>query len=380
MKIALVHDQLQEFGGAERVFVTLKEIYPQADIFTSFYSPEKLGIHAGLFKNWKVHTSWAQNIPGFKRLISPLRFLTPLIWESFDFKGYDLVISSSGGHMCKGIITRPETTHICYLHHQPRYLYYYETAIEWQKYLPVKIYGHLINHDLRMWDYLSSQRVDYFIANSKETKSRIAKFYRRDAEVIYPPVDIPTDKYVGHTGSKPHLSDKYYVTVSRLARAKHIEILIEAANEAKFNLKIVGTGRDEAYLRNIAGPTVEFMGGISDEDFPLTVGNAEAFLFASVDDEFGIAPAEAMGYGLPVIAFASGGVPEVVDDDLNGFLYRELSPASLIEAVRKFEHLNESQMNTFRIEARRKAESFKKNVFKEKIENFVAHHKNARTS
>ena len=383
MKIALVHDQLQEFGGAERVLVALKEIYPDADVFTSLYSPDKLGIHAKLVADWNIQTSWAQTVPGMKRFISPLRFITPLIWESFDFKGYDLVISSSGGHMCKGIITRPETLHICYLHHQPRYLYYYETAVEWQKYLPVKIYGHLINHNLRLWDYLSSQRVDRFIANSEETKKRIAKFYRRDSEVVYPPVTLPTDHYVKHSGpehTKSHLSDKYYVTVSRLARAKHIEILIEAANKDKFNLKIIGRGRDEERLRQMAGPTVEFLGAITDEALPLTIGNAEAFLFASVDEEFGIAPVEAMGYGLPVIAFASGGVPEVVDDEVNGFLYHELSADSLLSALRKFKSLHKGAQEDMRRHARAKAESFGKRVFKEKMEKFVSSHLNARTA
>ena len=190
-KIALVHDQLQEFGGAERVLVALKKIFPQADIFTSFFNPKTLKTHKEKFSHWPIFTSWADKISLLKKFYSPFRFITPWLWESFDFSSYDLVISSSGSYMAKGIITRPETLHICYLHHPPRYLYYYETAIEWQKYLPIRVYGHLINHYLRQWDYLSSQRVDYFIANSKETQKRIEKFYRRKATIIYPPVNIP---------------------------------------------------------------------------------------------------------------------------------------------------------------------------------------------
>ena len=134
MKIAIVHDQLQEFGGAERVLVSLIRIFPEADVFTSFYNPNSLGIHAPLFRNKRIHTSWADKIPFLKKLYSPLRFITPLIWESFDFSSYDLVISSSGSYMSKGIVTKPGTKHVCYLHHPPRYLYNYETAIEWQKY------------------------------------------------------------------------------------------------------------------------------------------------------------------------------------------------------------------------------------------------------
>src|SRR5437762_2356579 len=134
MKIAIVHDQLQEFGGAERVLVALKKIYPEADVYTSFYNPEALGVHRRHFEGWNIITSWAQNVPFLNKLYSPLRFITPLIWESMNFRGYDLVISSSGSYMCKGVVTKPDTVHICYLHHPPRYLYGYETAVEWQKY------------------------------------------------------------------------------------------------------------------------------------------------------------------------------------------------------------------------------------------------------
>ena len=133
MKIALVHDQLQEFGGAERVLVSLKKIFPESHVFTSFYNPKSLGSHAQKFKDWKIITSWADKVPFLKKIYSPLRFITPLIWESFDFSKYDLVISSSGAYMSKGAITKPKTLHISYIHHQPKYLYYYETPTQWQK-------------------------------------------------------------------------------------------------------------------------------------------------------------------------------------------------------------------------------------------------------
>ena len=140
MKIAIVHDQLREFGGAERVLVALKEIYSQADVFTSTFDLNSLGEHREIIKHWNVHVSWFGKIPLINRLYSPLRFLTPLIWESFDFSKYDLVISSTGSWMCKGVITKKPTIHISYIHHPPRYLYGYETAIEWQKHLLIKIY------------------------------------------------------------------------------------------------------------------------------------------------------------------------------------------------------------------------------------------------
>jgi len=371
MKIALVHDQLQEFGGAERVLVSLKKIFPDADVYTSFYNPKTLGIHADKFKDWQIHTSWADKIYLFKKLYSPLRFITPKIWESFNFSIYDLVISSSGSYMSKGIITKPKTVHICYLHHPPRYLYGYETAIEWQRYWPIKIYGHLINHNLRLFDFVSSQRVDYFIANSKETKRRVQKLYRRDATVIYPPVTIPLFSQLSVT---PHRSSGYYLTVSRLARAKHVDILIKAANEMRFRLKIVGTGRDEKYLRSIAGPTVEFLGSLPDSEFSQIHKYAKAFLFASVDEEFGIAPVEAMGYGLPVIAYNSGGLPETIEHGQNGFLFDKLTPKALIDKIRLLESLTEDKYLTMRKIARKVAEKFSEENFKKNMMNFVKKH------
>ena len=381
MKVAIVHDQLREFGGAERVLVALKKIYPQAEIFTTTFDLNSLGIHKELIKNWKVNVSWFGKIPFLNRFYSPFRFLTPLIWESFNFDKYDLVISSSGSWMSKGIKTNKPTIHISYIHHPPRYLYGYETAIEWQKYFLIKIYGYIVNHFLRIWDFTSSQRADFLIANSEETKRRIEKFYRRDAVVIYPPVNIPDSKLFKtiYNNLQPFKTD-YFLTVSRLARAKHIDVLIKAANLAKFNLKIVGSGRDFERLKQTAGPTVEFLGNLSDQELKKIYLNAKAFLFASKDEEFGIAPVEAMGYALPVIAFRSGGLPEYLIDDKNGCLFDHLDENSLVEKVKKFESLKVEKLKKMRKEARKTAERFSEKIFKENILNFVNSKTNAGTS
>ena len=381
MKVAIVHDQLREFGGAERVLVALKKIYPQAEIFTTTFDLNSLGIHKELIKNWKVNVSWFGKIPFLNRFYSPFRFLTPLIWESFNFDKYDLVISSSGSWMSKGIKTNKPTIHISYIHHPPRYLYGYETAIEWQKYFLIKIYGYIVNHFLRIWDFTSSQRADFLIANSEETKRRIEKFYRRDAVVIYPPVNIPDSKLFKtiYNNLQPFKTD-YFLTVSRLARAKHIDVLIKAANLAKFNLKIVGSGRDFERLKQTAGPTVEFLGNLSDQELKKTYLNAKAFLFASKDEEFGIAPVETMGYGLPIIAFRSGGLPEYLIDDKNGYLFDHLDENSLVEKVKKFESLKVEKLKKMRKEARKTAERFSEKIFKENILNFVNSKTNAGTS
>lgn len=366
MRIALVHDQLQEFGGAERVFLALKKIYPSSDVFTAFYNEETLRKHAPDYKAWKIKTSLVSRIPFFVKLYSPLRFLAPVIWESFDFSQYDLVISSSGWYMSKNIKTKKPTIHISYIHHPPRYLYGYETAMEWQKHLLIKIYANIINHRLRIWDYYASQRADYFIANSEDTKKRVVKFYKRNSTVIYPPVDIPKKNSEFRIQNS-----EYYVTLSRLARAKHIEILIDAANKNKFKLKIVGVGRDLNFLKSIAGPTVEFLGHIEDKEFGELFTNAKAFLFASVDEEFGIAPVEAMGFGVPVIAYSSGGLKETVKPGINGYLFEELSSSSLLREIKKLETLSKEKYLEMRKNSRKEAEKYSFERFKKEILQFV---------
>jgi glycosyltransferase involved in cell wall biosynthesis len=367
MKIALVHDQLQEFGGAERVIVALKKIFPKADVFTAFYNFKTLGDHADEIKKWNIKPSWAHYVPLFKKFYSPLRFLAPKIWESFDFSKYDMVITSSGWYMCKGIRTSGKTKNICYLHHPPRYLYNYETAVEWQKYKIIKIYANFINHSLRIWDYLSSQRVNYFIANSYETKKRIKKFYRRESVVIYPPVDIPSDKDV-----ILNPKSNYFITVSRLARAKHVDLLIKTANKMGFNLKIVGDGRDKERLKKISKRNIEILDNINDKKLKKLLRNAKAFIFASVDEEFGIAPVEAMGYGVPVIAYYSGGLKETVKEGYNGFLFKKLTSDDLIERIAKLNSLTKKKYIQMRKNARSESLKYSEKNFKKNILNFIS--------
>lgn len=369
MKVAIVHDQLAEFGGAERVLVSIKSLFPDAPVYTTTYDPQKLGEHAALVKDWDIRLTWFGKIPIINKLYSPFRFLTPLIWESLNLSQFDLVISSTGSWMCKGVKTKNPTVHISYIHHPPRYLYGYQTAIEWQKYWPIKIYGLLVNHFLRMWDFDASKRPDFLIANSIETQKRIEKFYRRQSTVIYPPVAIAQNPQSYSPNPKP-----YYVTVSRLARAKHVDILIEAANKQKFDLHIVGVGRDEEYLKSLAGSTVRFLGNLSDKDLLKELQEAQAFLFASVDEEFGIAPIEAMGHGVPVIAFASGGLKETVKEGLNGYLYNELSAESVCKSIKKIESLSEKEYVEMRKNARKESEQYSEENFKEQLMEFVNLH------
>ncbi len=362
MKIALVHDQLQEFGGAERVLISLHQIFPSAPVYTAFLNQATAKKNIKDLYRWKIITSWAAKIPFIGKLYSPLRFLAPAIWESFDFSEFDVVISSSGWYMCKGVTTSKPTVHVSYVHHPPRYLYGYETAVEWQKYRAVKIYATIVNFFLRRWDYSSSQRPDVLIANSEETKRRIKKLYNRDSTVVYPPVSIPK-KASGY-----RLQDTgYYVTVSRLGKAKHIDLLIQSANINKFNLKIVGKGRELNFLKSIAGDTVEFVTDADDRKRDELIANAKAFLFASVDEEFGIAPVEAMGFGTPVIAYDSGGLKETVTQGENGFLFKELNSQSLHEEIKKLESLSEERYLEMRKSARKESEKYSFERFKKEI-------------
>lgn len=369
MKVAIVHDQLREFGGAERVLLSIKSLFPDAPVYTTTFDLNSLGEHKNIVKNWDVRLTWFGKIPFINKLYSPFRFLTPLIWEKINLDEFDLVISSTGSWMCKGVITKKSAVHISYIHHPPRYLYGYQTAIEWQKYWPIKVYGLIVNHFLRMWDFTASQRPDFLIANSIETQKRIEKFYRRDSTVIYPPVSIPVN-----LKQKPTSRNTYFITVSRLARAKHVDLLIEAANKQKFNLHIIGIGRDEKYLKSLAGPTVKFLGNIPDEQLQEELQGAQAYLFAAVDEEFGIAPVEAMGYGVPVIAYASGGLKETVKEGVNGYLYSELSIEALSRSIKKLQGLSAEERLHMRLNSRKEAEQYSEENFKKKFIEFVKLH------
>jgi len=366
MNVALVHDYLVEYGGAERVLETLHDMYPTAPVYVAACNAKGMGVHWSRLQHWDIRVSWFGHIPIMNRFISPFRFLAPHIWESFDFSGYDLVISSSGWFMCKGILTRPETLHVSYIHHQNKFLTYYETPNDWKKNSLKRVYAHVVGPSLRTWDYIGSQRPDVLIANSHETQKRIEKYYRRDSLVIYPPVDEPAVSLEEKLAS----TKGYYITVSRLTPPKHIEILIQAANKLALPFYIVGRGADEERLKALSGPTITFMGQVSDTERNKLLLGAKAFLFASKDDEFGMAPVEAMMYGVPVIAYNSGGVPESVIDGKTGLLVSELSSEAFVSAITQFE---KNPYAPYVKEAYHRARSFSVSKFKSHFVQLVNH-------
>lgn len=333
MKVAIVHDYIKEYGGAERVLEALCELYPRADIFTTVYLPQFLGPHKKRFEKRTIHTSFLQHIPFKQKLISPFRLLSPLAFRSFDFTKYDVIITSATGAYFPNTLDKKKAKLICYCHTPPRYLYGYATAREWKKHTLLRIIGETMNHILRMVDFSSSQNVDLFIANSEEVRARIAKFYRKDAKVVYPPVDIAKETI------KSKEKNSFYLAGGRLARPKHIDLIVKACTELKVPLTVFGKSfagyGDE--LKEMAGKNVTFVGEVSDDEKKSLMRDAKAFLFSSEDEDFGIVPVEAMSYGLPVIAYKSGGVKETIIDSKTGIFFDALTVESLKKAIQKSE-------------------------------------------
>lgn len=375
MKVALVHDYLREYGGAERVLEVLHEIWPTSPLYTAFIDRDNLGIHGKRFKDWKIRTSWGQKLPFIYKLFSPYRIFAPAFFASFDFSGFDVVISSSSVFFAKAIRFKPPTIHICYCHTPPRFLYGYPTAIEWQRHWWGKMSGSILNHYLRMVDWQAAQKVDYFIANSKETAKRIKKFYRRDSTVIYPPVElgkrVATKPYSRAQAKEEGSGEQsetgsYFLCVSRLARAKRIDLAIEACNQRRLPLKVVGTGREETALKAIAGPTVEFLGEVSDEKLVRLYTDCQALIFPAEEEDFGIVPVEAMSFGKPVIALRSGGVRESVIEGVTGEFFNEPTVESLLTVLKNFKAGGYKPENCIN-----QAEEFSKERFEKEIKKFV---------
>jgi len=366
LKVALAHDYLREYGGAERVLEALHEIFPDAPVYTAYVNLEKMGQNGKRFRDWKIIPSWFQKFPFGNRLLSPFRIFAPLMFESFDLGEYDLVISSSSAtHLSKSVITKPETLHLSYIHTPPRFLYGYTTSFNYKKRWYTRIGGEILNHFMRIYDFEVSQRPDILIANSKNVQKRISKFYRRDSVVIYPPIDLEAFKL-------QKKKQDYFLVLNRLVRGKGTEVIVEAATKLGIPLKVAGTGPEMDSLKKRAGKNVEFLGWVSDEERIKLLENAKALIVASEDEDFGITSIEAQAAGTPVIAPASGGFLETVIDEKTGLLYGghgQVDLESLTGALQKFKEIK------FDPETLRKnAEKFSKERFKKEILELVDKH------
>lgn len=355
MKVAIVHDFLTQMGGAEKVVEVLHDMFPDAPIYTSIYDPEAMPIY---YRTWDIRPSFLQRLP-FKKISHRLALvLYPMAFESFDLSEYDLVISSSSA-FAKGIITQPHTTHICYTHAPMRF------AWTTKNYMKNERAGKLsrallepVMHYLRNWDSVASSRVDHYIANSSVVARRIGKFYRRDASVVFPPVDTKRFSIAEKVG-------EYYIIVSRFVPYKRLDLAVEAFTKLGLPLKVVGTGRQMKDLQAIAGDNVEFLGRVDDVALPGLIAGAKAFLMPGEED-FGIAPVEANACGCPVIAYAAGGALDHQIDGVTGVLFKEQTVDGLCAAVRRFQTLN---LDPQAIRAH--AERFDTDVFRAEIEESI---------
>jgi glycosyltransferase involved in cell wall biosynthesis len=326
LRVAIVHEWLEHRAGSERVFEALMRCWPQADLFSLVdFLP------AGNARNWlqgrRVQTSALQHLPLSRHAFRYYLPLMPLLVEQFDLSTYDLVISSSHA-VAKGVLTRPDQLHISYVHTPFRYAW--DLTHTYLRSLgPVqRILAKPVLHYLRLWDVLSAGRPDVIVANSRHVAARIRKEWRREACVVNPPVEVERFR---HDRAR---SDRF-ITISRLVPYKRVDLLIEAFNQLALPLDIIGEGSERGRLERIAGPTIRLLGHLADDELTGKLESARAFVFAAEED-FGIAPVEAMASGTPVIAWDRGGCSETVLHGETGLLYHDQTAAAICAAVREF--------------------------------------------
>ena len=339
MRIALVFDDLIQHGGAEKLFLTLIDIWPHADIFTAVISPEWASEMSIRGRN--VHTSFIQKLPFAAKLnrLYAVLLLHPLAFSQFDFAEYDLVVSMSA-RFAHGVITKPTTLHVCYMNSPGRMFWEPHSYFENEKIMKVPIIKEIATwflsvslSALRMWDFTAAQRCDYIIANSKTPQNRIRKYYGRDSTVIYPHVDF---EKINSRVDKSSIQDKdYYLVISRLVSWKKIEVAIQACNQLGKKLIIVGEGPDRGRLEGFAKENVEIVGYVTNERKIELLKNCTALINTQLED-FGIVPLEAMSCGKPVIAFGGGGALETVLPGVTGEFFEEQSVESLIKVLTRF--------------------------------------------
>ena len=361
MKVALIHDYLNQYGGAERVLEAFGQIFPKAPIYTLLYDKKKTGY---AFEGREIRTSFMQRVPLVKSHHRPFLMLMPLAIEQFDLSDYDLVLSDSASY-AKGVITSPKTLHICYCHTPIRYAW-----DDSHKYIEEFGYSNLVKkiipffmNYIRVWDEQAVQRVDKFIANSQFVAQRISKYYQRESEVIHPPVKASLF-YLS-----PKLED-YFLIVGRFLPYKRFDLAIDAFNRLGWPLKIVGDGPERKKLQAMAKENIEFVGLVSDQKLRDYYAHCRAFVFPQEED-FGITAVEAMASGRPVIAYRSGGALEIVQKDITGLFFEKQELASLIGTLKKF---NPDNFNPQVI--RRRAMEFDQEKFKEKIIKFIDGYRN----
>ncbi|HAU39842.1 MAG: glycosyltransferase [Candidatus Peregrinibacteria bacterium GW2011_GWF2_43_17] len=351
LQVALVHDFLIRLGGAERVLFELSKMYPKAPIYTLLYDEKVCG---SVFPKDKVKMSCLKKLPGFMRKRHKYLFpFMPMVVEQFDLSKFDMVISSSNAY-AHGIVTNLRTKHLCYCHSPMRY------AWDWtHNYLNEQRISEFTKRfvlkrleKIRMWDKLASDRVDKYLANSQTVKDRISKYYRRDADVVFPPVDV--DRFTAR-----NTNENYFLIVSTLTPYKRIDLAISLFNRTGMRLVIIGDGNARSELEKMSGPNIDFLGFKDDDIVKEYMENSRGVIFAGEDD-FGIVPVEAMACGKPVLAYGRGGATETVVPGITGEFFYEPTLTGIEDGMARL-LLNEKNYNYMDI--RKHAEKFGKEIF-----------------
>lgn len=352
MKLALVHDYLIQDGGAEKVLTEFHHVFPEAPTYALLYDPEKVN---PAYRSRVVRTSFLQKIPWALKKYQWLLPFMPMATETYDLAPFDVVLSSSSA-FSKGVITKPDALHICYCHTPTRYLWSDAVSYVQELRVPGIIKALLppLLSRLRMWDKQAAERVDVFIANSEAVRRRIKKYYHRDALVMYPPVDVAKFSI----SSEPK---NYFLAGGRLVSYKRYDMIIEACNRLQLPLKIFGSGPVSAELKAMAGPTVKFLGRVSDEEKIKLYQNCIAFVNPQEED-FGITIIEAMSAGRPVIAYNRGGAIETVIEGVNGTFFDSQDWETLADTLLRFDQKKYHPELIRESVERFSAENFRQNI------------------
>ena len=358
LKIALVHYWLLRMRGGEKVIEALSELYPQADIYTLFYSPQDVST---TIRSHTVVASCLQALLGAYHYYRSLLPLFPLAIEQFDLSDYDLVISSESG-VAKGVVLPASACHICYCHTPMRYLWdMYHFYRKYRQRAVSKLVFALAAHYLRMWDYASAARVSHFIANSTAVSRRIATHYGRESVVIPPPVSV--EKFFVSESI-----EDYYLIVSELVQYKRVDLAVKAFSRLDSPLLIVGNGPERRHLQKLATANVKFVGFVPEERLAHLYSTARAVLMPGVEDA-GIVPVEAQASGRPVIAFRAGGALDTIMEGETGLFFDELQPESLSAAIQRFETTSKYYCPKI---IRQHAEHYSRELFQQRMVDFVS--------
>ncbi len=326
MKLALVHDWLNQRGGAEDVLETLVDIFPESPVFTSIFAPDKM---PAFYREWDIHTLWIDRLPGIHQKHQRFLPFYPAAWGNLDLSEYDVVLSNKSG-FCHGLQHGGSTLHICYCLAPTRYVWDLDGYIAREGLGKGSEFAlRPLIAGLQKWDFAASKRVSQFIAISTEIQKRIQKYYQRESTIIFPPVDTTRFQPMSESGD-------YFLIVSRLIPYKRIDLAVQACTQLNLPLKIGGSGRDLERLKSMAGSTVEFLGYVPDEELPGLMARCKAFIFPGLED-FGITPVQAQAAGRPVIAYAGGGALDTVIPGKTGELFDEMTVESLVKVLSSFD-------------------------------------------